>query len=352
MWQEILAIDSKLNERRMVDAKELRPLYLKRRLQLLQAQHDQRERERQVNPDCDPDQFVMRNKKYMSLRVKLLKKQFSLPNDLVSLRSLSISPSIQSAAAVKSSDSSDGRRVSSSSASEPLADRSAYNGVHHVVELQSPLSPTSRLMFAHGEKDRFDQKANYLQASICILDFSRLFCATAKGQVLVCHLTPPFQQNTLMVTEANNPVSDFDLSESNELLAAAGIDGSFVVWDVTSGRELRRVQIGNDKRGGHVRACRFLPRNNNLIVCALSSGVLQVLNVSTGKFNTVSGSGGGGSALMLGKTTSVVLNSSGTLLWSGNDRGLIESFRIDGITGRLQVCLDFTTFFNVNKCLI
>ena len=36
MWQEILAIDTKLNEHRMMEAKDLRPLYLKRRLQLLQ----------------------------------------------------------------------------------------------------------------------------------------------------------------------------------------------------------------------------------------------------------------------------------------------------------------------------
>ena len=82
MWQEILAIDSKFNDRRMMEAKDLRPLYLKRRLQLLQGQPSSRK----VNPECDPDQYVMRNKKYMSLRVKLLKKQFGLPSDLTSLR--------------------------------------------------------------------------------------------------------------------------------------------------------------------------------------------------------------------------------------------------------------------------
>ena len=33
----------------------------------------------------------MRNKKYLSLRVKLLKRQFGIPNDLMSLKSMSIS---------------------------------------------------------------------------------------------------------------------------------------------------------------------------------------------------------------------------------------------------------------------
>ena len=87
MWQEILAIDSRVNDRRMMEAKDLRPLYIKRRMQLLQAQGQSTSRK--VNPECDPDQcdqYVMRNKKYISLRVKLLKKQFGLPSDLTSLR--------------------------------------------------------------------------------------------------------------------------------------------------------------------------------------------------------------------------------------------------------------------------
>ena len=86
MWQEILAIDSKFNDRRMMEAKDLRPLYLKRRLQLLQGQTNSQSK-KVNNPECsDPDQYVMRNKKYISLRVKLLKKQFGLPSDLTSLR--------------------------------------------------------------------------------------------------------------------------------------------------------------------------------------------------------------------------------------------------------------------------
>ena len=104
MWQEIVAIDTKLNDYRMMDSKDLRPLYLKRRLQLLQnkAQNQPLSGRKSVSNTApphvnspefpDPDQYVMRNKKYISLRVKLLKKQFGLPSDLVSLRSLSLSP--------------------------------------------------------------------------------------------------------------------------------------------------------------------------------------------------------------------------------------------------------------------
>lgn len=110
MWQEIVAIDTKLNDYRMKSSKELRPLYLKRRLQLLQQCNE------------DPDQYVMRNKKYISLRVKLLKKQFGLPPDLQSLKSLSLST------CEKESNFS-------------------YNGVHYVIQLKNNLSQGTRLLF-------------------------------------------------------------------------------------------------------------------------------------------------------------------------------------------------------------
>jgi hypothetical protein len=46
---------------------------------------------------------------------------------------------------------------------------------------------------------------------------------------------------------------------------------------------------------------------------------------------------------MLGKTVAVTMNATGSVLWAGNDRGCIESFRIDSTTGKLQV----SVFFNV-----
>jgi len=287
MWQEILAIDSKFNDRRMMEAKDLRPLYLKRRLQLLQGQTNSQSRK--VNKpeiECsDPDQYVMRNKKYISLRVKLLKKQFGLPSDLTSLRSLSLSPK-------------------ANTNHEPTNE---YNGVHHVFELEGPIASGTRIVFMHGDADNV------------------LFGDEA-GHVQICELKRPFSKKKLKL--GPNPVTDFDLNESNELLVAAGQDGALVVWNVQSGQELRRLQTLEG--GGFVTACRFLPRNNNLIICALSSGVLQVWNISTGKFNIDCG------AKMLGKTMAVTMNPTGNLLWAANDRGYIESFRIDGTTGKLQ----------------
>jgi len=338
MWQEILAIDTKLNEHRMMEAKDLRPLYLKRRLQLLQnkAQTHQQglppSRKSSVvsHPECsDPDQYVMRNKKYISLRVKLLKKQFGLPSDLVSLRSLSLSPALSVQAVTAASKSvnfpagQDQPETLVVEKSSNHQDGSSYNGVHYVIELeQAPLASGTRLLF-RLLGDNGGGVPNYEQES--------LLFANDMGQIISNELRHQFGRKIFQVT-TKSTVTDYDVNDSNELLVGAGQDGSFVAWNLQSGLELRRIQFAADgllPRGVYVIFCRFLPRNNNLIICALSNGVLQVLNISTGKFAT-------SGAPMLGKTLAFALNATGSVLWTGNDRGYIESFRIDSTTGKLQ----------------
>ena len=164
-----------------------------------------------------------------------------------------------------------------------------------------------------------------------------LIYATNKGHIVCNELRPRHSSCKKCQFQVSNgiPVTDFDINDSNELLVGAGQDGSFVVWNVPKGEELRRIHFSLDAllpRGVFVSFARFLPRNNNLIACALSNGVLQVLNVSTGKFNHDCAG-----ATMLGKTLAVCLNATGSVLWAGNDRGYIESFRMDSTTGKIQV---------------
>ena len=118
MWQDVFAVDSRVCEARFENMsaenkRDLKPLYLKRRLQLLQASHlhgQQRLAEAESSQQQDIEnmsdknktidrqgantgsyQPVMKNKRYISLRVKLLKRQFGLPADVLSLKSLSLS---------------------------------------------------------------------------------------------------------------------------------------------------------------------------------------------------------------------------------------------------------------------
>ena len=114
MWQDVFAVDSRVCEARFDSMsaekkRDLKPLYLKRRLQLLQASHhngksdiehhkEDDKSDENAPKDGNTDYItseayhpVMRNKRYISLRVKLLKRQFGLPADVLSLKSLSLS---------------------------------------------------------------------------------------------------------------------------------------------------------------------------------------------------------------------------------------------------------------------
>jgi len=82
-----------------------------------------------------------------------------------------------------------------------------------------------------------------------------------------------------------------------------------------------------------VTGVRFLPNNNNLVVCsAASAGLLRVLNVSTGKWSQ------GASGHTTGKANCMEVgppNQPSGLLWVGTDRGFIESFRVEGHSGKV-----------------
>ena len=125
------------------------------------------------------------------------------------------------------------------------------------------------------------------------------------------------------------------------MLVTACADGSVLLWHLKSCKELRRltcskpIQHQQHPQGGdaknnsqvmRVTGVRFLPKNNNLVACATSVGLIRLLNVSTGKF-LVEGSGH-----TTGRTSCIEIDprlgsSHQSLLWSGSDRGYIESFR-------------------------
>jgi WD40 repeat protein len=145
-------------------------------------------------------------------------------------------------------------------------------------------------------------------------------------------------------------ILDFDLSSSNSgimcdddrMLVSACADGSVLLWHLKTGKELRRLtcskqmqpqqhfinsgDVKKDTQIMRITGVRFLPKNNNLYACATSGGLIRLLNVSTGKF-LLEGSGhttGKPSCIEIDPRTG---SSHQSLLWSGSDRGYIESFR-------------------------
>ena len=159
-----------------------------------------------------------------------------------------------------------------------------------------------------------------------------------------------------LINAFSDGILDFDLSSSNsgtlsdddQMLVSACADGSVLVWHLKSGKELRRLTCSKQMQQPHqqqptflhgvgdvkntdsqimrITGVRFLPKNNNLVACATSVGLIRLLNVSTGKF-LLEGSGhttGKPSCIEIDPRTG---SSHQSLLWSGSDRGYIESFR-------------------------
>lgn len=278
MWQDILAVDSRVCDYRLSKMSEsdkkksgdLKPLYLKRRMQLLQdassssgasprttdidiAEQEEGHRIKQLHQSggtSHQSTHVMRNKRYISLRVKLLKRQFGLPSDVLSLKSLNLSQ-VSLPAAVGPTEASGGD--------------SGFNRVHHIFDKLHGAQLTRIVVYK-------DHSSNNNQAS-------HMATSSLDGTVAVNGLgTDLAEENKVSLVGAHG-VLDFDTVM--DLLVTAGTDGAVVLWHAKSGKELRRLSMDHKVTG-----VRFLPNNNNLVVCsAASAGLLRVLNISTGKWS-------------------------------------------------------------------
>jgi WD40 repeat protein len=137
-----------------------------------------------------------------------------------------------------------------------------FGGFHHVSDLHR--APVTHLMFAHNEANR-------------------LIAASLDGRLSVYQLEaePPGVAFTLSHSSTaggsvNSGLTDFDISTSNELLVSCAKDGSLCLWKLgESGTLLRRIVVAK-QRQCELLSCRFLPGNNNLVVCGNSAGGVQI----------------------------------------------------------------------------
>ncbi len=313
MWQEVLAVDSRLCSVRTMD-KELRPIYLKRRMQLMQAVEEEfQANQQQSGGAAEGGGGPIRNRRYISLRVKLLKRQFGLPSDVLSLKSLSIN---------KDANDNNGAGAAAAAAATAAGSKLPQIAEAASATASSPLplppssSSSSRFAFA-GVKHIYDQHSEAVtRIKFARSDDSTLVAASMDGRISVCAIDAG---DFVSLCGHADGVLDVDVSESNQFLVSCSLDGVLALWDLKTRSQLRATRQPD---GCHVRFCRFLPRNNNLVVCGLASGTVKLMNVSTGKFVTDVGSP------VLGKSLCAEINQLGSLLWVGGDRGYVESFRL------------------------
>jgi len=184
-----------------------------------------------------------------------------------------------------------------------LSENYAFSGMYHIFDQHA--DAVTSIKFAHNER--------YLLA-----------CSSMDGTLSLCSLNPP--KVMFMLLGHKKSVNDFDWSITNDLIVSASSDCTTRIWDANTGQNIR---ILNDQFNCAVIACRFTPMNNNLIVTGNQKGIVQVYNMSTGKCIK------GGIAKGTASIKCLEFDPSGSLLWTGDEKGVVTSYLFNIMTGKL-----------------
>ncbi|XP_015768230.1 PREDICTED: WD repeat-containing protein 13-like [Acropora digitifera] len=201
-----------------------------------------------------------------------------------------------------------------------LGENYAFAGMYHIFDQH--VECVTAVRFAHDDK--------YLLA-----------CSSTDGTLSVCTLVPSPPSVSCTLRGHTAAVTDFDWSITNDFILSASLDCTARVWDPASGQCVRVV---NDSHSFGMTACRFQPLNNNMLLTGNQKGHLNVFNMSTGK------SFKGGSAKVSAGVKSLAFDSSGVLVWVGDEKGSIYSFCFNVASGRLhKTKRELLSYGSVNK---
>ncbi|KAJ8681601.1 hypothetical protein QAD02_017393 [Eretmocerus hayati] len=274
---QIFALDAKYNAQRAANNSALGMMYIRRRSQLLGEK---------VCRDAELQ------RRYLKLRSELLQRRYGTCSETSSLPS------------EKSYDGRGKSRV----LHEKVASNS-FAGVHHVFDQHT--GAISMLKFANNERSRF-----------C--------CASYDGSISICEATSSPPKVVAILGGHQKAVTAIDWSMSNDLLVSSSLDATLRLWRVHQDSQPDCLRVVCDQVKAETLCCAFAPTNNNLVLAGNSRGLLQILNVSTGKYTR------GGTAKIGGKITSLTCEESGgSIVWIGNDKGIIVSFRLEPSLGKL-----------------
>ena len=265
-------------------------LYIRRRSQLL--------REAVREEGADP----AGRRQYLRQRAALLSRRYGVAPDQVSVRSHSVStqshsrhhsdvelarrgpePPGTAAGLVPSARAPASQAIVGGGS---LGDNYAFAGFLHVFDQHSDAVTCVR--FAHDE--------------LSLLAFGSL-----DGRVSVCDLEAELKVRHLL-TGHSAGVTALDWSTSNDLLVTCSRDGSARLWLAASGDCLRTV---SDPHGAPLLCAVFHPVNNNLVVLGSGQGLVQVVNVSSGRYPA------GGTSQLAAAVTALAAPPTGALIWAG-----------------------------------
>ncbi|XP_050299427.1 WD repeat-containing protein 13-like isoform X2 [Anthonomus grandis grandis] len=291
LQQQAFALDARYNTLRVTGSPNFRTLYIRRRSQLL------RESEK------SPEQW----RQYLKLRSQLLQQKygaFKLESSSASNLSRTISKSsVMTETQMHVVFSSTKETLIPTKEAEAsraivggtsIAENYAFSGVHHIFDQHS--AAVTMVKFANNDKTK-----------IC--------CSSQDGSLSICDVVSEPPTVLAILNGHQDAIPSIDWSANNDLVASVSLDCTLKLWNTHNFTCIRTVKEPNN---GQILSCIFQPNNNNLILTGNSRGELRIVNVSTGMFIK--------SCCKLGGTIlALTTDTSGKIVWAGNERGEIVS---------------------------
>ncbi|XP_050531060.1 WD repeat-containing protein 13-like isoform X2 [Daktulosphaira vitifoliae] len=284
-------------------------LYIRRRSQLL--------REKSKQDGLMP--FNNLRRKYLKIRSSILQNKYNVNLDGQSNSTSSLSTSMMSLnmnASPLDIDSSshiyyDLTPIPTSQAkasralvgNNTIEENYAFDSVYHIYDQHS--DAVTVLKFANNDK-------------------SKLCCASNDGTLSICDVLTSPPSVLAILKYHSGPVTGCDWSASDEFIASCSTDATICFWDAIHHCCLRCV---DDPFLSSVLVCVFNPVNNNILITGNKAGFVCVLNVSTGMYPK------GGKHKIGGQILSLAVDSSGQIIWAGNNKGEIVSLKLNSSDG-------------------
>lgn len=204
-------------------------------------------------------------------------------------------------------------RISCSNNSIAFCENFSFSGVYHIFDQHK--DAVNSIKFANKDK-------------------SLLCSASNDGTLSICQLTPSPATILFVLRGHQAAISSFEWSQSNDLIVSCSLDATLHLWSTTNGKCLRKFK---DPENSAIWTCAFHPNNNNMIVTGNSVGTLNILNLSTGIYSKNS------VTVCDGQICSMCFQKDGDLLWVGDFKGFISTFRFE---------MENSKLFHINKVMV
>lgn len=161
-------------------------------------------------------------------------------------------------------------------------------------------------------------------------DGTRYACCSDDGSVSVHSSDSILERDFVVLSGHTGPCTDIHWLP-NDWLCSSSVDATMRLWDAENGTLIRTCR---DPSGKAIVTFAVSPTNGNCVCTANDTGVLQILNLSTGRYSKAK--------VLTGTTvTTVCFNDFGDMVITGSSNGIVTVFRLDLSSAKLSCTKQF-----------